>query len=236
MLSRIFALSVTALVATVGGTARADFDDTFATPNPSVFANTTTGSPFSNTASVQTGLTRTATATVTADTLGTGGSALLGQTTAGPSIFSVNLGSGTSGFANLDYTYSTSQDLSTAGTDFILSFLAADFNVPFSVTITDTASNSATQSDVAVSGGATYTFAVSGFTGVDLASVQSINVSINSGPGSVAAADFTLDRVRIATPTPPNNPIPTPAGLVLFGIGAVGLGLVRKLRGQPVIA
>lgn len=232
MLSRIFALTVTALVATVGGTARADFDDTFSAPSPGQLVPISPGSPYTNTSPLNAGLNRTTTATVT-----TGSATVELGDFGSSSVFALSINRSSTGFGQLDYAYTTPQDLSTSGTDFILDFEFADINVPFSVTLTDSLGATSTQSSTVVSGGATYTFEMSSFAGVDLSMVSNISVAINQGSGSVAAADFSLDRVRIASPeVPPSNPIPAPASFLLLAIGGAGLGLIRKLRAQPVVA
>ena len=131
MLSRIFALSVTALVATVGGTARADFDDTFDAPSPGIeLRQVSSSNPFSEvTMDVAPGLTRTATATVLLD--GGLSGADLGTTASRGSIFAFSLGTGAVGFAGLNYTYDNPEDLSKDDTDFILDFTLVDQDVPF---------------------------------------------------------------------------------------------------------
>ena len=229
MLSRIFALSVTTLVV-IAGSVHADFDDDFTMPSPGLRMDIVSGTPFMNSTTIAPGLTRTAEAFA----LSGGATAELGDFGTS-SVFALSINRSSTGFGMLSYTYDTPEDLSAAGTDFILDYEFADINVPFSVTLTDDDGDSSTQSSTVVSGGATYTFSMMSFTGIDLDSISNINVSINEGAGSVPAADFSLDRVRIATPTP-NNPVPAPASLILLAIGGAGLGLIRKRRGQPAVA
>ena len=63
----------------------------------------------------------------------------------------------------------------------------------FDVTLTDNVGASSTQSTVAVEGGATYTFSMSSFTGIDLGNISSIDVAINEGSNSVPGVRFYVE-------------------------------------------
>ncbi|OWK36320.1 hypothetical protein [Fimbriiglobus ruber] len=133
--------------------------------------------------------------------------------------------------ANVDvtYTYSAPQNLSTAGTSLSVTFPFADLgNIPYVVTIGD-GTNTATQSGAITAGGNTYTLSLSGFTGVDLTHVTSIELLVNGGASPQISADFQISNVSVNTPNaPPSAPAPPAVVLMLAGVPA--LGLARAVR------
>ncbi|OWK41087.1 hypothetical protein [Fimbriiglobus ruber] len=106
--------------------------------------------------------------------------------------------------ANVDsnYQYSTPLNLSGTGGTFSLAFLYSDHGVPFAITLTDGHGNSATQTGVDNTSAATFTFNLSGFTGVDLTDVTGVDVLVNAGASTVTSADFILSSLSVTLPDP----------------------------------
>jgi hypothetical protein len=239
MLKRVL-FRATALVAVLalGGSAKADFIiDDFSVPDSASAYNQLIGqstSMFSATDTSAPGVTRTSTATVTADILGGGTARVrLGQFTGG-NRFSLSTDDGLTATATLNYSYAAPQDLAAGGTSVQFTFASADLGVPYSIQLTD-GTNTATQSGTTTTGAGTYSFSTASFGGVDLTAVTGVTLSLNQtqsggGPASVVSADFSLTDVRVLTPTAaPVIPAPPAAVLVLAALPVLGLARARRM-------
>ncbi len=237
MLKRVMYLAVLA-IGFGSPAARADFViDTFTTPSSAVNFSLAgpAGSTYTNTTTLEGGLTRLITVTQTANTFGSAGatSGLFGQTSVG-GRFVQSTNAGATAFTSLLYTYATPQDLSASDTAVRFTFASADLNTPFSVRISDGTTTGTQVGVVTASTLGMFSLPINNF-GVDLNSIRSIELLLNRDANngtSVAEADLTLSDVRItapnAAPTPPS--VPAPPALALFAAAVPALGLVRRAR------
>ena len=236
MLKRWIFQAVVAAVAMIGSAtaAKADFIvDTFDVPAPPHIYNiSTVGGSASFTDSISPGLiTRDTTVTLLSGPNAFAANGQLGDL-AGSKMFQMNTAANSTAYASLKYSYSTPQNLSIPGTSVIFTFTFADLNTPFSVKITDANSASAIQSTIATAGPGVYAIPMTGFGGIDLTQVSSIELVLNQDltkpvPASTAvtSADLTLTDVRISVPY-----VPAPPAIVLMLAAAPALGLYRAVR------
>lgn len=226
-----FRRAVVALAALVVGSvsqAKADIViDDFTTPNP---ASTFSLSAAVPTTYSQTDGNRTLTVTQTQNDFGLAGqtTGILGQTALG-GRFNLNTASGTTAYADLNYTYA-GLDLSAGGTILKFSFKSTDLNVPFSVVVGD-GTTTATQVGL-VTTPTDLSFDLMGFTGVNLSSIKSIELVLNRNVttnASTASADFSIANVSITTPPPPTTDVPAPPAALLALAALPVLGLRRKM-------
>jgi len=236
-----------AAVAVTGSVAKADFViDNFTTPSPasSYTLGTTVGSIHTATDVLPGGITRKLTVTLLGNDFfaGTPATGEIG-TTSSFSRYSLSTATGATAFTSLAYSYTTAQDYSVSGTILRFTFLGADLNVPFSVIIGDGTTTS-TVVGVATAGPGIYSLPLSGFSGVNLANVQSVTLVLNENttagnPASTAvkSADITLTDVRVTTPDQPAVPAPPAAILLLAAAPVLGLArIIRRRRATEVVA
>ena len=238
-LTSVVAAAAVLLTATV---AKADFVvDTFvnASPaNPQTYSlGSADGSTYTATDVLPSGATRTITVVQNGATLFNGSTQGIYGTTIAGGLFQLNTGnvSTSAAYASLKYAYGSGQNLSGAGTDVIFTFLPLTTTAPFSVRLSD-GTNVSTQVGV-VNGSlsaTTFNLAVSGFTGVNLANIRSIELFLNRNAiagTSVPDADITVTNVKIGTPRDTGGPVvPAPPAVILLLAAAPALGLVRFAR------
>lgn len=236
MLNRSMLLSAVAFAAVVlsGTTARADIIiDNFVTPNPAAtyFLGAAVPDTFNRTDGLPGGITRDITVTQTQNLLGLAGqtSGAVGTTGLG-GVFAMGTNPGATAFARILYTNATPQDLSAGGTALVFTFLSTDLNIPFSVRISD-GTNFSTQVGT-VSSSTSFNFPLSGFSGVNLANVTSIEFFLNQdliSGASTQSADFTITDIRVTTPS---GVVPAPPAALLALAVLPVLGAWRMVRNR----
>lgn len=240
MLTRKLLLSALTLAAVVLTTSAARADviiDNFFTPDPAATYSLSAAVPdtFNRTDGLAGGITRDLTVTQTQNLLGLAGqtSGAIGTTGLG-GVFALGTNPGATAFARLLYTNATPQDLSAGGTALVFTFLSTDLNIPFSVTVSD-GTNSSTQIGT-VSSTTSFSFDLSGFAGVNLANVTSIEFLLNQNAmtaASTQSADFTITDIRVTTPS---GVVPAPPAALLALAALPVLGAWRMAKARKTVA
>jgi hypothetical protein len=223
-------VAAVAVLVSVSSAAKADIViDDFTTPNPAI--------PYSLAAAVpstysQTDGNRSVTVTQIGNDFGTSNATggLIGTTPFG-GRFILSTATGATAYANLVYSYATPLNLSS-GSTLKFSFTSTDLNVPFSVVVTS-GSSSSTQVGL-VSSPTALSFDLTGFAGVDLTAVSSIELVLNKdvlSGASTTSADFSISTVTVTTPVV-NTAVPAPPALLLGLVALPVLGLRRKFAAK----
>lgn len=236
MLKRFLMGMVAAFAATTA--AKADFViDTFTSPTPATVytLGNTSGSTYSSGGSaLGGGLTRTITVNQVGN-VSIAANGFFGTSAFDGPAFQLNTSNssiGSATWALLNYSYAAPVNLAVGGPILKFSFDALATPTPFTVVVGDGSSTASQTGLVAVSASSTtFNFNLSAFSGVDLSSINSVQIYVNRNTTtnfSAADTDITIRDIRVAQNDTPV--IPAPPAVVLLLAAAPALGLVRFAR------